>query len=282
MWRFDAGTSESTFVNTLPLVPTAINGHVLNDNEVIGYRAGLGSGYALASTDSTATLLHIVDSDIQPGPYAYIYTPAMNDERRIASKVSIGDFDHNEVRIFATNGSYTTVAVDVATDPSSAFRRFDNGLAFNNAGQVAVALSLDAGNVRAIYRFTPTQSGFDAAEIARVESSGTIRAIESFAPAVNENGLVVFRARDANGQAIFAGDGNSLVRVVGKEDAVMTDLGAANIGQHIDDPSAWPIFSGAPGVNDHGDIAFIAALHPSGDAGVEWGSGVFVAMRVEI
>src|SRR5690606_16024405 len=141
------------------------------------------------------------------------------------------------IRTFAIGGSFTTVAVDVATDPGSPFRRFDNSLAYNDAGQVAVSLSLDAGNVRAIYRFTPAESGFDATEIARVEATGTIRAIDSFAPAINENGLVVFRARDANGQAIYAGDGESLKRVVGKADAVMTDLGAANIGQHIDDPS---------------------------------------------
>ena len=277
LWRFDGGTGLSSSVNLLPLVPTAFSGQVLSDTDVMGYRAGLGSGYALVSTDFVGSWIHVADSDIQPGPYAYIYTPSMNNGRRIASKVSIGDFDHNEIRTFAIGGSFTTVAVDVATDPGSPFRRFDNSLAYNDAGQVAVSLSLDAGNVRAIYRFTPAESGFDATEIARVEATGTIRAIESFAPAINENGLVVFRARDANGQAIYAGDGESLKRVVGKADAVTTDLGAANIGQHIDDPSAWPIFSGAPGVNDNGDIAFIAALHPAGDNQVEWGSGVFVA-----
>lgn len=277
LWWFNSAVGEPSLVNNLPSAPTAYNGHVLSDDNVIGYRVGLGSGYALVSTDSILTLFHIVDSNIEPGPYAYIYTPSMNNGRLIACKVSIGDFDHNEIRTFAPLGSYTTVAVDVATDPASPYRRFDNGLAYNDAGQVAVALSLDAGNVRAIYRFTPTESGFDATEIARVEATGTIRDIESFAPAINENGLVVFRARDANGQAIYAGDGESLVRVVGKEDAVMTDLGAANIGQHIDNPSSWPIFSGAPGVNDQGDIAFIAALHPAGDTQVEWGTGVFVA-----
>ena len=131
--------------------------------------------------------------------------------------------------------------------------------------------------VRAIYRFTPNGSSVDAVEIARVEASGTIRDIESFAPSMNNNGLVVFRARDANGQAIYVGDGTSLVRVIGKEDAVATDLRPGRIGQHIDDPSAWPIFSGAPAINDAGDIAFIAALHPDGDSQIEWGTGVFVA-----
>lgn len=275
--RYNEQTSTSSIVSTLPLSPTSFNGQVINDAGVIGYRAGLGSGYGLASTSSGSSLLHIVDTNVEAGPYAYIYTPAMNAQRLIASKVSIGDFDHNEIRSFASDGSFTTLAVDTATSSASPYNRFDNGLAYNNAGQVAVVLRLQAGNVRAIYRFTPNGPNVDAVEIARVEASGTIRDIDSFAPAMNNNGLVVFRARDANGQAIYAGDGTSLVRVIGKEAAVMTDLGPGRIGQHIDDPAAWPIFSGAPTVNDAGDIAFVAALHPDGNSQVEWGTGVFVA-----
>lgn len=275
--RFDEQTATSSIVSTLPLTPTSFNGHVINATGVIGYRAGLGSGYGLASTGAGSSVLHIVDNNVQAGPYAYIYTPAMNAQRRIASKVSIGDFNHNEIRSFATDGSYTTLAVDSATDSSSPYNRFDNGLAYNNAGQVAVVLRLEAGNVRAIYRFMPNGSGIDATEIARVEATGTIRDIDSFTPSMNDNGLVVFRARDVNGQAIYVGDGTTLVRVVGKEDAVDTDLGLGRIGQHIDDPTGWPIFSGAPSINNAGDIAFIAALHPDGDTQIEWGSGVFVA-----
>lgn len=39
---------------------------------------------------------------------------------------------------------------------------------------------------------------------------------------------------------------------------------------------ARPEPSSAPAINDGGDIAFIAALHPDGDSQVEWGTGVFV------
>ena len=274
---FDAATVQSQIVNTLPITPVAYSGLSINAAGVIGYRAGLGSGYGLASTGAGSSLLHIVDANVQPGPYAYIYTPAMNAQRLIASKVSIGDFDHNEIRSFASDGSFITLAVDKATDPASPYRRFDNGLAYNDAGQVAVVLNLDAGNVRAVYRFSPGPSGVEATEIARVEAAGTIRAIDSFAPAMNNDGLVTFRGRDANGQAIYVGDGTTLRRVIGKDDLVATDLGIAGIGQHVDDPNGWPIFSGAPGINAHGDIAFIAGLYPQGNNQVEWGSGVFVA-----
>lgn len=275
--RFDPADGQSVLINTLPITPSTIGSTSINDTAVIGYRAGLGSGNGLASTGAGSSVLHAVDSNVQPGPIAFIYTPTMNAQRKLACKVSIGDFNHNEIRSFSADGSHVTLVVDSATDAASPFLRFDNGLAYNDNGQIAVALSLVAGNVRAIYRFTPTSRGMIGEEIAREETAGTIRGIESFAPAMNNDGLVVFRARDANGQAIYAGDGQSLRRVIGKGDPVATDLGPARIGQHIDNPNAWPIFSGAPGINDSGDIAFIAALHPDGDNQIEWGTGVFVA-----
>lgn len=280
LWRYDPAIGQSAMISTLPISPTSFNGHGINDSGVVGYRAGLGSGSALASTGSGTSVLHIVDSNVEAGPYAYIYTPAFNNERRIASKVSINDFNHNEIRVFATDGSFTTIAVDRASDALSPYRRFDNGLAFNNAGEVAVALTLEDGGVRAIYRFSPGESGVLATEIARVEATGTIREIDSFAPAMNDQGLVAFRARDANGQAIYVGDGKSLVRVAGKADALTTDLGAGRIGQHIDNPSSWPIFSGAPGINNRGDVVFVGALHPDGDTQTEWGTGVIVAAAI--
>lgn len=275
--RYDPLAAQSVVINTLPITPSSFGNTSINDSGVIGYRAGLGSGNGLASTGAGSSVLHAVDSNVQPGPIAYIYTPAMNAQRLLACKVSIGDYDHNEIRSFASDGSYTALVVDAATDAASPFLKFDNGLAYNNSGQVAVALSLVAGNVRVIYRFTPILGGMIAEEIAHVDTIGTIRNIESFAPAMNNNGLVAFRARDANGQALYVGDGLNLRRVIGKGDSVSTDLGPAQIGEHIDNPSSWPIFSGAPSINDAGDISFIAALHPLGDTQVEWGTGVFVA-----
>ncbi len=109
-------------------------------------------------------------------------------------------------------------------------------------------------------------------EIAAVDPAGTIRDIEFFAPAINDQGWVVFRAKDANGQAIYVGDGANLVRVIGDGDVIETDLGTAQVGQH----DSSPIFSGQPAINANGDIAFIAGLYPEGDNQIEWGSGVFV------
>ncbi len=276
--RYDPLSGQSTPVSVLPLTPSSYGNVGLTDNGEIGFKARLGAGYGFGMHRSSGNSLYAVDSNVDAATgYAYLYSPATNNQARMAGKVSSSDYNHNEIRVFDGTGS-TLVVADKATDPASPFSKFDNGLAYNDQGAIAVALTLADGNVRALYRFTPNGSGgYESTEIARVEAAGAIRAIDSFAPAITDNGVVVFRGRDANGQAIFAGDGTTLHRVIGKGDVVATDQGPGQIGQHIDDPNSWPIFSGAPTVNAQGDIAFVAALHPQGDNQIEWGSGVFVA-----
>lgn len=272
--RYDPLSGQSTAVSLLPLTPTALSNPNIGSDRSIGFRGNFGSGYGIALAGFGANTLYAADGNVDPAsPYAYIYSPASNDAQRIAVKVSTSDYNHNEIRIFTGPGASGLVAADQATDAASPFAKFDNGLALNEADAVAAVVTLAAGNVRAVYRFTPTGSGYQATEIARVDPAGPVRDIHYFAPAINDRGLVVFRGDDATGQAIFAGDGTGLVRVIGQGDAVATDLGAGELGQH----DASPVFSGAPAVNNHGDIAFVAGLHPAGDNQVEWGSGVFVA-----
>ncbi|NCT67053.1 MAG: hypothetical protein GXC76_05330 [Rhodanobacteraceae bacterium] len=272
--RYDPATGQSSPVSVLPLTPTSFANPNIAADGAIGFKGKMGIGYGIAFGGAGAGTLYAADTNVDgASPYAYIYSPASNDARRIAVKVSTSDYSHNEIRLFNGFNDSRLLVADKVTDPDSLFAGFDNGLALNNHGAVAVVVKLAAGNVRALYRFTPGAGGVEAVEIARVESTGTIRDLESFAPAINDAGLVVFRAKDANGQAIYAGDGTSLVRVAGKGDVVTTDRGEAQLGQH----DSSPIFSGAPAVNNHGDIAFVAGVHPNGDNQVEWGSGVFVA-----
>jgi len=277
LWIYDPVAGVSAPVNTLPLTPSSFNGQTIDDDGVVGYRAGLPGGSGLASTGAGSSVLHIVDNGIDPGsPYSYIYTPSMNASRRIAAKVSVGppgNFTKDEIRVFDTTGAYETLAVDVDTDPSSPFVAFDNSVSLNVIGEVAVVVRLAAGNQRAVYRLTPTGTGVKATQIARVDPSGPILELDAFSPVINDQGLVAFRARDAQGQAIYVGDGETLLRVAGKGDRVQTDLGTGQLGQH----DTSPVFSGAPGINARGDIVFVAGLHPDGNNQVEWGSGVFVA-----
>lgn len=272
--RYNPLTQASSAVSVMPLTPSSIANPNIGSDRGIGFKGRFGLGYGIALAGVNPGELYAVDTNVDAAsPYAYIYSPAANDAHQIAVKVSTSDYNHNEIRLFHGPDDSELVAADKVTDATSPFRKFDNGLALNQRGDVAVVLNLDEDNVRAVYRFTRGASGYTATEIARVDDAGAVRAMDSFAPAINDEGLVVFRGEDATGQAVFAGDGSTLVRVIGKGDVVTTDLGAGQIGQH----DSSPIFSGAPAVNNHGDIAFVAGLHPEGDNQVEWGSGVFVA-----
>lgn len=276
MWLYDPASGISTQVGLLPLTPSTLSNVSLGDDDVFGYQGMFGGGRGFASTRAQAvpgdSVAHVYDSTVDPtSPYNYLYSPSMNNHRLIAGKVNVGtgsDFTKAEIRLFAPDGSSERVVADVGLEPSSPFSGFDNSLAVNDAGAVAVTARLAAGNVRAVYRFD--ENG--ATEIARVGADGIV-SIESFAPAINNAGLVAFRATDAVGQAVYVGDGSGLVRAIGKGDVVPTDLGSAQVGQH----DASPVFGGAPAINDHGDVVAVAGLHPEGDNQVEWGSGVIVA-----
>lgn len=274
IWIYDPVTGESTQVNPFPLTPAYISNVALSDDDIVGYQGRFGvSGRGFASSGDSSSVIHAADNTINPdSPYVSLYSPDMNTHRVIAGKVNVADTDHAEIRLFESDGNSTLVVEDRATNPLSLFQSFDNGLTVNDLGQVAVIVNLADGGGRAIYRF----DGTEPTEIARVGENG-ITALEFFAPAINNAGQIAFRAQDTNGQAIYVGDGKTLTRVAGKGDPIDTDLGAGRIGQHIDNPSSWPIFSGMPGINDHGDVVFIAGLHPDGDTQTEWGTGVIVA-----
>ena len=112
--------------------------------------------------------------------------------------------------------------------------------------------------------------------IANTNTPG-VSDIDSISPVVNEEGFVAFRGKDNSDpprQAIFLTDGVAKRRVVRQFDQVQTDLGLAQIAQH--DSSS--VFAASIDMNNRGDIAFNAALTPAGDAQVEWGNGLFVAI----
>lgn len=278
LWHYDPAVGESAAVSVLPMTPTSFANPVMTSDGRIGFKAGLGSnaygvGITLATGGATA-FAYDINAD-PASPYSFVYSPDTSDDGRIFVKLSVGDFDHNEIRAF--DGLYhgTRVVANKAIDESSPFSAFDNGLAVSRNGRfVAVALKLSDGGTRAVYRFEADgEGGYAPVEIARVEPAGTIREIDFFAPAVNDDGVVAFRAKDANGQAIYVGDGEQLLRLIGNGDVVETDLGTGQLGQH--DPS-YPVFSGKPTINNHGDVAFVAGLYPEGNNQIEWGTGVFV------
>lgn len=273
IYRYDHAVQQATRVSTTPVIANSYSTPGINAAGQIGFQANYSTGRAYASVlPGNTALFHVADTGVDPGSsYTYLYTPAFEDARAIVAKVATSAdlTSSTEIRRFASDGSSTRVAANRGTDPLSPIRQFDNSLALSDSGRVAFIATRDVDSRRVVYRV----DGTNLTEIAAVDPSGTIRELEFFPPTINDAGLVAFRARDANGQAIYIGDGTTLARVTGKGDAVATDLGAGRIGQH----NADSVFSGTPMLNNRGDLVFIAALHPDGNNQVEWGSGVFVA-----
>lgn len=273
IYRYDHAAQHATRVSTTPVIANSYSVPGINAAGQVGFQANYSSGRAYASVlPGSAAVFHIADAGVDPGSsYTYLYTPAFDDAREIVAKVATSaDLTSNtEIRRFASDGTSTRVVANRGTEPQSPIRQFDNSLALSDGGRVAFIATRADDSRRVVYRV----DGAVLTEIAVVDPGGTIRELEFFPPSINDAGLVAFRARDANGQAIYVGDGVTLVRVAGKGDAVATDLGPGRIGQH----NADSVFSGTPMLNNRGDLVFIAALHPDGNDQIEWGSGVFVA-----
>jgi len=276
LWRYDTLAGDSDTVSTLPLTASAFSNPVMLADGRIGFRATVPGGAAVGITVATGgATAYAYDSGVDAGsPYAYLYTPDTSEDGRIFVKASVGDYDHNEILAFDALYEGTRVAANRAIDPQSSFSTFNNGLGVSRDGRfVALIATLADDGVQAVYRFQDDGAGgYTAVEIARI-GSAPITELPYFSPAVNDAGVVAFRAKDAAGDAIYAGDGTNLVRVIGNGDAVLTDMGPAQIGQH----DSSPAFAGKPAINNRGDIAFVAGVYPEGDNQTEWGSGVFVA-----
>jgi hypothetical protein len=273
IYRYDHALQNAARISTAPVFANSYGSPGINAAAQIGFQANFAGGRAYASMPPAGgASVHVTDASLDPGSsYTFLYTPSFDDAREIVAKVATsGDFTSaTEIRRFAVDGTSTRVAANRGTDAASPIRQFDNSVAVSDSGRVAFIATRADDSRRVVYR----ADGATLTPIAVVDPAGTIRELEFFAPTINDAGLVAFRARDANGQAIYVGDGTTLQRVAGKGDAVATDLGAGQIGQNNNDS----VFSGAPMLNNRGDLVFIATLHPVGQNQVEWGTGVFVA-----
>jgi hypothetical protein len=272
LWIYDGdGTPQQRF--SLPLVPSSYTNPTLSDTGTVAARATFGSGTGWITTDAAGVgTLVAGENTVNGDPYYYLYTPDTNSAGQVAGKVGTNpdDFAPVEIRRFDADGTSTRLLANNAEDPASPYSRFDNSLSINDEGEVAVVATRTADNVRVLLR----TDGTTTTEVVEAGPTGTIRSFDSFPPDMNNAGQIVFRGNDENGSAVYVADADgSLTKVVGKGSHVATDLGEGQVGQH----DTSPVFGGRPSINEAGDVAFAAALHPVGDNQVEWGSGVFVA-----
>jgi len=239
----------------------------INDSGQIGCRVDLGAVQAYIVDDAGTQTQYAAEGS---GGVGYLFVARFNDALQLAGKVRLGGTAESlpdEIRRYEPGGGWTTIAVDQDGDPGSVFTRFGNGVDLSDNGWVAFTATVADGEGVFLSDGTTTRT---IATVANPEISG----IDFFHPAVNDDGLVAFRAFDAAGlRAIFAGDGTTLRRVVTEHDILPTDRGEARVDQNDNSP----VFGGNPAINARGDVAFAASLTPPDNNQIEWGSGMFIA-----
>lgn len=271
LYRYDAATGEAAQVDTHPVLPNSYSHLGIDEAGNIGFQASLATGRALAAVIDGEGVFYVRDSNSDPtSDVGYIYSPSVNHTGQIASKVGLTTDISNdiEIRVYEADESYETVLSSQSVDPDSPYSAFDNSLGLSDNGYVAVVATRADDGTKVVVR----TDGTTTEEVAVVGEDG-LEDLAFFAPDVNDAGQVTFRGDDADGQAIFVADGDTLERVAGQGDVVDTDQGLARLGQHDNSP----VFGGAPRLNASGDVSFTAGVHPHDDHLVEWGTGVFVA-----
>lgn len=238
----------------------------INDAGEIGFRADLGAVQSYLRDDAGTQTQYVVEG----GEIAFLFVPRFNAASQLAGKVRRGSTSESapdEIRRYEPDGTFTSIASDDDADPESPYLGFQNGVGMSNAGHVAFVANLAGGSGVFL------SNGVTTRTIA-TSAHPDVSSIDFFAPAVNDDGLVAFRAFDESGlRTIFVGDGTTLRRVVTEHDLVHTDRGEGRIDQH----DSSPVFGGSVDINAHGDVVFAASLTPAGNNQIEWGSGIFVA-----
>ncbi len=280
LWVYTHSTMTAVRQTTLPIGASNWSSPTLNDANQIGYRvtfSGTGQAwYSYTPTPAPSAALHAADNGVLPeSPYSFVFTPAFNNNRQIAGKLrlgppgQVGNSQPDQIRIFNADSTSVLIAEDRDSNPASPFSAFDNSVALTNDGRVAFIANLFAGG-RGVY----LSDGATTIEIAHTATSAATN-IEFFAPAVNEQGWVAFRAFEGGFRAIWVGDGTTLRRVVREHDILPSDLGPARVDQNN---ASDPVFGGGVSINECGDVIFNAGLAPPDNDQIEWGSGVYVAL----
>ncbi|WP_154402114.1 choice-of-anchor tandem repeat NxxGxxAF-containing protein [Ornithinimicrobium cavernae] len=272
LYLYDADAGTASRVGTAPVLPNSYSSAAVDNDGNIGFQASFSAGRALAALRDGTGVFYASDRGLDPeSPFTYFYTAQYNHAGQIAVKVSTSDdkVTAQELRVFEPDGSSSVLLANQAVDPQSPYKKFDNSIAVNDEGVIAAVAERVSDGAKVVVR----TDGETVTEIAAESADGPVRTIEYFRPDINNAGQVVFRAVGPAGQVIYVGDGGDLVEVAAKGDVVATDLGTAQLGQH----NTSPVFGGGPTINDRGDVAFAAGVHPEGDNQVEWGTGVFVA-----
>lgn len=185
--------------------------------------------------------------------YSFLYPPTTNSALQMGGKVDDINGVSSIVRVNAPG------SVSVLFDSTAPDLDFISGATdMNSAGQIAFFARYDLGpNTQ--FRLLRTSGGTPDTIAAAGQLDIESVSMSTFPPAISDNSWVAFRAKDTAGDALFIGDGNSLVRIIGMGSTVNTDLGPTTLGYtfSVDNVQA---LSGPIDINTKGQIAFAGVL----------------------
>lgn len=208
---------------------------------------------------------------------SYLFKPSVNDNDSIAFKSRMGErgqWDESSpdsILIIspstdpkAPGSKIVTIARDKDSDFHSPFLGFGNSVSLSKHGLVAfMGIGLDSKKSIVLARENTLKT-------LAVEGASGISEIEMFSPKVNDQGLVLFRARDMEGKrGLYLADDSGIKRIIGEGDEIQTDVGTGKI---LYNPN-FPGFGGDVDMNDHGEIVFYCMIVSSDNK--ELGSAVY-------
>ncbi len=209
------------------------------------------------------------------GTSSYIFRPSFNQQGIGAMKLRFGKrYDWGEDLIDALvltipNGQPISRVIDIDGDEYSQFKGISNTVSLNEKSELTFIGFLADGK-KAIYKNTESET----MRIAQ-EGSHDIQEIEYFSPRINANSEVFFRAKNGEGKrGIYIAFEDQVIRLIGEDDEIETDLGRARILWN----KFYPGLSGEIGVNSMGDLVFHCLL-VSSESDKEIGAGIVYLKR---
>jgi hypothetical protein len=260
LYVYDNSTGMTTRVTNGPLGATSYTNPQINDNGIIGMRAKFSTPQALISYNLASNMFtnYVTETAGDPNSrYSFLFAPAFNNNNRLAAEANINGqaSTFKELRVWNPDGTSTLVASgDSSTGPM--FFAFDNSISMNNHDQVAFTTRTStAGSTRRIV----VGDGSTTTLFPTVSAGAGFTSIDSFAPSINDHGLVAFRGNDNQGtprDSVFVTDGTTVQRIAGVNDSLMTDTG----------PRVVSFLMGGVKISNNGSVAFGVQFSGGGNA----------------
>lgn len=222
----------------------------------VGYRGTTSSGtrkWVIDRIISAQRTQTVYLADGLNSNFSFLYPPTTNSAMQMGGKVDDINGVSSIIRVSAPD------SVAVLFDSTAPNLDFISGATdMNSSGQVAFFARYDVGPTTQ-FRLLRTSGGTPDVIAAAGQFDIESTSMSTFPPAISDNSWVAFRARDAAGDALFIGDGTTLVRITGMNSTVMTDLGATTLGYSFG-PGNVQALSGPIDINANGQIAFAGIL----------------------